>query len=417
MKVLVIGSGGREHAIIYKLSQSMRVKEIFCAPGNAGIAELATCIPIGVENIKGLLDFAKKEKIDLTVVGPENPLVLGVVDAFENEGLRIFGPNKKAAQFEGSKAFTKQFLIRHGIPTADYVETTDYHTALRALEQFSYPLVIKADGLAAGKGVIIPQTEAEAKQALKEIMVDQVFGASGNCVVIESFLKGIEASVLCLVDGQTIVQLESAQDYKKRFDGDEGLNTGGMGTYSPSILMNEALKSRIQKEFLEPFISGTQADGIHFKGILFVGLMIDGDDIRVLEYNVRFGDPETQSILLRLDTDILELFDAVIDEKLHELKIKWKKEAAVCVVLASEGYPESYEKGKVITGLHHSEEALVLHAGTKRFEDQILTNGGRVLGVVALGQDLADARQKAYKGIEGIAYEGMVYRKDIALFN
>lgn len=416
MKVLVIGSGGREHAIIYKLSQSPQVKEIFCAPGNAGIASLATCVAIDVEDITGLVSFAYNEAIDLTIVGPENPLVLGVVDVFEAHGLRVFGPNKTAAQFEGSKAFTKQFLIRHGIPTADYIETTDYHEALQALAGFTYPLVIKADGLAAGKGVLIPQTEAEAKTALKEIMLDHVFGDSGNCVVIESFLKGIEASVLCLVDGDTIVQLESAQDYKKRFDGDKGLNTGGMGTYSPSILMDEALKNRIQKEFLEPFITGTKKDNIHFKGILFVGLMIDGDDIKVLEYNVRFGDPETQSILMRLETDIVALFDAVIDGKLKDLNLQWKKEAAVCVVLASEGYPEAYEKGRVITGCDAVTEAVVFHAGTTFADGQVVSNGGRVLGVTALGQTLETAREIVYSQIDKIHYKGMVYRKDIGEF-
>jgi phosphoribosylamine--glycine ligase len=416
MKVLVIGSGGREHAIIYKLSQSPKVSTIYCAPGNAGIAELATCIPIGVEEIDTLLEFAYEQGVDLTIVGPENPLVLGIVDVFEAHGLRVFGPNKKAAQFEGSKAFTKQFLIRHGIPTADYIETSDYEAALNALSKFTYPLVIKADGLAAGKGVVIPETETEARQTLKEIMVDKIFGDSGSHVVIESFLKGIEASVLCLVDGNTIVQLESAQDYKKRFDGDLGLNTGGMGTYSPSILMDKTLTDRVQKEFLEPFIAGTKKDDILFKGILFVGFMIDGEDLRVLEYNVRFGDPETQSILMRLETDIVDLFDAVIEGNLRELTLQWKKEAAVCVVLAAEGYPEAYEKGKVITGTKDVTEALVLHAGTKFSGQDVLTNGGRVLGVVALGENLTEARNKIYREITKIQYEGMVYRKDIGLF-
>lgn len=416
MKVLVIGSGGREHAIIYKLKQSTKVKDIFCAPGNAGIAELATCVAIGMEDISELVRFAKSKVIDLTIVGPENPLVLGIVDAFQAEGLRIFGPNKKAAQFEGSKAFTKQFLIRHGIPTAKYIETEDYHEAVRSLADFSYPLVIKADGLAAGKGVVIPQTEAEAKNVLKEIMLDHVFGDAGVKVVIEAFLTGIEASVICLVDGDNIVQLESAQDYKKRFEDDLGLNTGGMGTYSPSRLMTPELTARIQREFLEPFVAGTKKDGIHFKGILFVGLMIEGETINVLEYNVRFGDPETQSILMRLETDILSLFDAVIDGKLSQLDIQWKKEAAVCVVLASEGYPETYAKGKPITGLEPRDGAVVFHAGTKIMVGEVVSNGGRVLGVTALGNTVDEARSKVYQRIQTIQYEGMVYRKDIALF-
>jgi phosphoribosylamine--glycine ligase len=414
MKLLVIGSGGREHTLIWKFKQSPKVTEIFAAPGNAGIAALATCVDIAVDDIEGLVAFAKTNAIDLTVVGPELPLVLGVVDAFEAAGLKIFGPNKSAARFEGSKDFTKAFLMRHGIPTAKYASFTAPEAAIAALPEFGYPVVVKADGLAAGKGVIIAQDEAEAQKAILDMMADKVFGAAGDLIVLESFLRGIEASILCFVDGKHIMPMQPAQDYKKIFDHDLGLNTGGMGTYSPSQIIDGALMSRIQEEILNPFITGIQKDGITFKGILFVGIMIDGDMINVLEYNVRMGDPETEVTLPRLENDLVEIIEAILDERLHEVELAWSDSHAVCVIMASGGYPEHYDKGFPITGLQNVDGAVVFHCGTKFDGEAIVTNGGRVLGVTALGETLEAAREAAYDNVKHVRFNEAFYRMDIA---
>ena len=417
LKILVIGSGGREHAIVHKLSKSPHKPKIYAAPGNAGISHLATCVEIAVDDLEGLKYFALDEGIDLTIVGPELPLVMGIVDLFELEGLKIFGPNSKAAQFEGSKDFTKDFLIRHGIPTAKYETHTELEGALHALKRFDYPVVIKADGLAAGKGVIIAENEQDAAIALREIMDKRVFGSSGDKVVIEAFLKGIEASVLCFVDGESIMPMSPAQDYKKAYDGDIGPNTGGMGTYSPSRIIDATMMAYIQHHILNPFIRGIKADGIDFKGILFVGLMIDHDEVNVLEYNVRLGDPETEVTLPRMENDLIDVIEAVLENRLADVTLSWKKTHAVCVILASGGYPESYDKGCVIEGLDKvstgSDELFVYHCGTRVKSNQVVTNGGRVLGVTGLGDTLEKARNLAYHGVQQLSFDRCMYRKDI----
>lgn len=414
MKILVVGGGGREHAIAWKLAQSPKKPELFAAPGNAGIASIAQCVPLAATDIEGLKAFALEENIDLTVVGPEQPLVDGLVDAFEAAGLRVFGPNEEAAQFEGSKDFTKAFLMRHGIPTADYKTYTDVTSALAEVGQFGYPVVVKADGLAAGKGVVIAADEREAVEALETMMRGRAFGAAGTTVVLERFLTGTEASVLCFCDGETIVPMAPAQDYKKAQDGDAGLNTGGMGTYCPSRIIDDAMMARIQREILDPFVTGIKADGMAFKGVLFVGLMIDSD-IRVLEYNVRFGDPETEVVLPRLKNDLIDVFEATIDGRLHEVTLQWDAQSTVCVILASGGYPEHYEKGFAIEGLDAVSGATVFHCGTALNGDAVVTNGGRVLGVTAQAPTLEMARAKAYEAAEKIQFEGKYNRSDIAL--
>ena len=415
MNVLVIGSGGREHALCWKLSQSKRVKNIYAAPGNGGMAAIATCIDLAVDDIFACLAFAKKKKIDLTIVGPELPLVMGMVDAFESAGLRVFGPNQACAQFEGSKAFTKEFLKRHKIPTANYRDYQDYQEISKDMGIFGYPMVIKADGLAAGKGVLIVENEKDARAGIEMIMKERRFGRAGDKVVIEEHLTGQEASILCFVDGKTIVPMESAQDYKRAYDGDQGLNTGGMGTYSPNILFNDtALNERIKKDILDPIINGFIADGMDFKGILFIGLMIEKGLAKVLEFNVRFGDPEAQSLLPRLETDLVEIIDAVIDGDLKNCPIKWKNQAAVCVVMRLAGYPGDYQTGELITGLEKLEECLIFHGGTKKEGGQVFTNGGRVLGITALGESIEEARAKVYQNIDQVNFEGARYRKDIA---
>lgn len=413
MKVLVVGSGGREHTLVWKISQSPKVEKIYCAPGNAGIGNMAELVNIKAEDIELLLAFALEKGIDLTVVGPEVPLVDGIVDRFQEEGLKVFGPNKACAQLEGSKAFAKEFMIRHNIPTAKYKEYTNAQEAINDIGIYGFPMVIKADGLAAGKGVIIAQNEIEALEALSMIMKDKKFGDAGSKVVIEEFLEGIEASILCFVDGDTIVPMVSAQDYKKAFDGDMGPNTGGMGTYSPSVIYTDDIKEKVHNEILNPFIEGLKSDGLDFKGIIFIGLMIKNGELKVLEFNTRFGDPETQVILSRLETDIVEIFESIIEGKLKEQEIKWLDKKAVCVVLASKGYPEKYEKGKVITGLDTIEEAIVFHAGTKTVDGKVVTNGGRVLGVVGVADTMEMARNMAYKAVDKIKFHGKQYRKDI----
>ncbi|MEA4987480.1 MAG: phosphoribosylamine--glycine ligase [Anaerovorax sp.] len=421
MKILIVGNGGREHAIAWKLSQSPRVTKLYCAPGNAGIAKQAECIDIKAEDINNICRFAKEKNIDMVVVGPEVPLSMGIVDALEKEGIQTFGPNKKCAQLEGRKAFTKAFLERHNIPTAGYREFTDKEDLKKAVGLFGYPMVLKADGLAAGKGVVIAETETEALKAIEEMMGDRIFGSAGEKIVVEEFLTGIEASMLCFVDGNVIVPMESAQDYKRIFDGDKGPNTGGMGTYSPSLIFTDELAQQIREQILEPTIKGFQKDGLDFKGVLFIGLMIGEDGPKVIEFNNRFGDPETQSVLSRLDSDLLDIFESVIHGTLSEQEIKWSNHKAVCVVLASEGYPGNYPKGRVITGLDHvDKDVIVFHAGTKfgtetdeHGQRPILTNGGRVLGVTATGITHEEARKKAFSNVEKIVFEGMQYRKDI----
>ncbi|QIB70566.1 phosphoribosylamine--glycine ligase [Aminipila butyrica] len=417
MKVLIVGNGGREHAIAWKLAQSDQVEKLYCAPGNGGIAQVAECLPVAAEDIVGICQLAKEKAVDLAVIGPEVPLALGIVDELEKVGVRAFGPNKKCAQLEASKAFTKAFLDRHHIPTAGYQEFTDKEELLKAVGLYGYPMVLKADGLAAGKGVVIAENQEEAVQAIQEMMGDKIFGAAGEKVVVEEYLTGVEASMLCFVDQNTIVPMESAQDYKRIFDGDKGPNTGGMGTYSPSLLFNEELEERIRREILLPTLAGFQKDGLDFKGVLFIGLMIGEDGPKVIEFNNRFGDPETQSVLLRLETDLLDVFNAVIDNRLEEISLAWSPKKAVCVVLASGGYPGTYEKGKEITGLEQvEEEVLVFHAGTKLSQGQtVLTNGGRVLGVAVLGDTHEEARAKAFANVDKIHFEGMQVRRDIGL--
>ena len=426
MKVLVVGSGGREHAIIWKLAQSPKVDKIYCAPGNAGIAMDAECVNIKAEDIDGVVAFAKENAIDMAVIGPEVPLAMGIVDALEAEGVKTFGPNKKCAQLEASKAFTKSFLARHNIPTAGYKEYTNKEDLLADVGIFGYPMVLKADGLAAGKGVVIPENEADAIAAIEEMMGDKVFGSAADKIVVEEFLTGVVASMLCFVDEHTIIPMESAQDYKRIFDGDKGPNTGGMGTYSPSLVFNPELEERIRKEILDPTLAGFQKDGLDFKGVLFIGLMISKDGPKVIEFNNRFGDPETQSVLMRLDSDLYEIFDAVCENRLADVEIKWSDKRAVCVVLASGGYPGSYEKGKEITGLNKvDKDVVVFHAGTasqhicdvNSCRNAIVTSGGRVLGVTATGATHDEARAKAFENVKRISFEGMQYRNDIGIIN
>ena len=418
MKVLVVGSGGREHAICYSLLKGKKVNAIYCAPGNAGISEIAQCLSIKDNDIDNLYKFAKENKIDLTIVGPEVPLVDGIVDKFEKENLRIFGPNKKCSMLEGSKAFSKEFMIKHDIPTAKYKEYMDLDEAINEIDSFGYPVVIKADGLAAGKGVVIAKDKEEGIKALREMMSDKKFGIAGEKIVIEEFLKGIETSILAFVDNNTIVPMESAKDHKKVYNNEEGPNTGGMGTFSPSNIYDEQLSHIVKKEVLDKTLKGFKDDNLNYKGILFIGLMITEDGPKVLEYNVRFGDPETQSVLLRLETDLIEIIEAILENKLNEIRIKYDEKNAVCVMLTSGGYPESYEKGKVVTGLDKVDEDIVIfHSGTKIINNKLVTNGGRVIGISAKGNSLEEASKKVYENIEKIKFEGMHYRTDIGVLS
>ncbi len=437
MKVLVVGGGGREHAICWKLAQSPKVTELLCAPGNAGIEAVARCVDTGAEDIEGIVSLAKEENIDLAVIGPEVPLAMGVTDRLEKAGIKTFGPNKKCSRLEASKSFTKEFLKRHNIPTAGYREFTCKEELLSSVGIFGYPMVLKADGLAAGKGVVIAENRAEAEKAIEEIMGERVFGSAGDKVVVEEFLTGVEASMLCFVDEKTIVPMESAQDYKRVFDGDKGPNTGGMGTYSPSLLFTPELEEQIRERILEPALKGFQEDGLDFKGVLFIGLMLTEEGPKVIEFNNRFGDPETQSVLPRLESDLLDIFVAVTENRLADVDISWKEDKAVCVVAASGGYPGSYEKNKVIGGLDRvDEDVMVFHAGTAKKDTAQLgcaslgkegcpgephmatvTSGGRVLGVTAMGKTHEEARARAYDNIKRIRFEGMQYRKDIGVIN
>lgn len=415
MKVLIIGSGGREHAIAYTLYKSEKVTEIHAIPGNPGIASIGICHPGKVDDLQGILSFVEEYKIDLTVIGPEVPLCLGLADLLEKHGHLVFGPTKKAATLEGSKAFSKDFMQRHHIPTAAYQEVHSYQEAVDALCHFEYPVVVKADGLAAGKGVVICEDEAKAKATLKEMMVDGALEGAGNTVVLEEFLTGFECSLLCFTDGQTIVPMVSAKDHKQIYDGNHGPNTGGMGTVSPNPFLPEGMDEIFKRDVLDPFMKGLKEDDIDYRGVVFIGLMIHDKEVKVLEFNVRFGDPETQSILLRLDSDLFDIMKSVATYALED-RIQWKKEHVACLVLASAGYPGVYEKGKVISGLDKVSDVVVFHAGTAFNEQgQIVTNGGRVLNICASGETLEQAREKVYKAAEMIEFEGKYYRHDIGL--
>ena len=418
MKILIVGSGGREHAIAWKVAQSSRVSKIYCAPGNAGIADVAECVPIKAEDIEGIVKFSKENGIDMAVIGPEVPLSMGITDALQAEGISVFGPDKNCAQLEASKSFTKSFLARHNIPTAGYKEYTDKEELKKDIGIYGFPMVLKADGLAAGKGVVIAENAEDAEKAIEEMMGDKIFGEAGAKIVVEEFLTGIEASMLCFVDGKTIVPMESAQDYKRIFDGDKGPNTGGMGTYSPSLIFTPELEQQIMDRILQPTMDGFLADGLDFHGVLFVGLMIGEEGPKVIEFNNRFGDPETQSVLMRLDSDIVDIFEACIKGTLAEQEIKWSEKRAVCVVIASGGYPGDYEKGKVISGLDAvDEDIVVFHAGTALKDGEIVTAGGRVLGVTATGATNDEARAKAFANVEKITFEGAQFRRDIGKIN
>jgi phosphoribosylamine--glycine ligase len=416
MNILVIGSGGREHALCWKIKQSPKLKRLYCAPGNGGIAQIAQCVDIRVDDVNALLQFALEKKIDLTVVGPEVSLVAGVVDAFVNKGLKIFGPLKAAALLEGSKVFSKEFMRRRNIPTAEYKIFDDAGPALAFLQEAKFPLVVKADGIAAGKGVYVCEDLLKAKTAIDEIMVQKIFGAAGNRIVIEECLQGPEASVLAICDGKHFLVLPTAQDHKRIFDDDLGPNTGGMGTFSPSPLVTAEILDVIITRIIEPTIRGMYQEGNPFKGVLYAGLMLTADGPRALEFNVRFGDPETQSILPRLQSDIVEMFLAACDGRLHEIKVKWDEQACVCVVIASGGYPGKYQNGFVISGLDEikDEDAIVFHAGTKNDGGRLVTNGGRVLGVASLGRSLEAAASKAYNAVVKIEFDHMFFRRDIA---
>lgn len=416
MKVLVVGSGGREHAIVTSVAKSKRVDKIYCAPGNAGIAALAECVPIGAMEFDKLVAFAKEQAIDFTIVGMDDPLVGGIVDVFEAEGLKVFGPRKNAAILEGSKAFSKDLMKKYNIPTAGYENFTDPKDALAYLETAKMPIVLKADGLALGKGVLICNTLEEAKEGVRTIMEDKKFGNAGNTMVIEEFMTGREVSVLSFVDGKTIKTMTSAQDHKRAGDGDTGLNTGGMGTFSPSPFYTKEVEEFCEKYVYQATVDAMAAEGRPFKGVIFFGLMLTEDGPKVLEYNARFGDPEAQVVLPRMKNDILEVMEACIDGTLDQVDLQFEDNAAVCVVLASEGYPVSYEKGFPITGLEEfkrHEGYYCFHAGTKFNGDQIVTNGGRVLGVTAKGKDLKEARANAYAATEWVNFKNKYMRHDI----
>lgn len=417
MKVLVIGSGGREHALVWKLSQSPRVSKIYCAPGNAGIGELAEMVPIAPEEIERLAEFAGSEKIDLTVVGPEIPLTLGIADLFHERGLKLFGPDRAAARLEGSKAFAKEILKENHIPTAAFATFSDPVEAKRFLHGLPSPYVVKADGLAAGKGVMICSGREEAEQAIEDCLVRNVFGDAGQKVVIEELLRGEEASFMVLTDGENLLPLASSQDHKRVYDGDRGPNTGGMGAYSPAPVVSAEVHRRILDEILHPFLAGLKRRNVCYRGVLYVGLMITAEGPKVLEFNARFGDPECQAVLIRLKSDLVPLLEGTIGGSLGQVEVEWRTEPSVCVVLCAKGYPGSYEKGKEIGGLeklHGWERGIAFHAGTAKRNGRYVTSGGRVLGVTALGRSFHDAVREAYRAIESIGWEGMHYRKDIA---
>ena len=416
MKVLIVGSGGREHAIAMSVKKSPRVEKIYCAPGNAGISTIAECVPIQAMEFDKLVEFARKNEIDLTIVGMDDPLVGGIVDAFEAAGLRAFGPRKNAAILEGSKAFSKDLMKKYGIPTAAYENFDDPQAALAYLENAKYPIVLKADGLALGKGVLICQDKAEAVEGVRTIMQDKKFGSAGNRMVIEEFMTGREVSVLSFVDGKTIRIMSSAQDHKRAGDGDTGLNTGGMGTFSPSPFYTAEVDAYCREHIFQKTVDAMRAEGREFKGIIFFGLMLTEDGPKVLEYNARFGDPEAQVVLPRLKNDLIDVIEACIDGRLDQTEVEFEDNAAVCVVLASEGYPVSYEKGFEIKGLENfegREDYFCFHAGSALKDGKIVTNGGRVLGITATGTDLKQARQKAYEATEWVSFDNKYMRHDI----
>lgn len=418
MKVLVVGSGGREHAICWKLLQSPKIDKIYCAPGNAGIGEVAELVPIGAMEFDKLIDFAKSENIDFTIVGMDDPLVGGIVDRFEEEDLKVFGPRANAAIIEGSKAFSKELMKKYNIPTAAYETFDNFEAALEYVKNGDFPVVLKADGLALGKGVLICNTLEEAIDGLNTIMVDKKFGDSGNKVVIEEFLTGQEMSVLSFCDGKTIVPMVSAQDHKRALDGDKGLNTGGMGTFSPSRVYTTELAEECMKTIFKPTVDALNAEGRTFKGIIFFGLMLTQKGMKVIEYNARFGDPETQVVLPRLKSDLMEIFEACVDGTLDKVNVEWEDNGTACVVLASGGYPESYTKGYEITGLEEAKKAdniVVFHAGTALKDGKFVTNGGRVLGVTGIGKDLDEAIKIAYEGVKLVDFKDKHFRTDIGV--
>jgi phosphoribosylamine--glycine ligase len=416
MKVLIIGSGGREHALAWKIAQSPKVTKIYAAPGNAGIEQLAECVPVQSEDVPGLLAFATSKAIDLTIVGPEGPLSLGIVDEFAKAGLRAFGPSGKAAEIESSKQFSKDLMKKYRIPTAEYGVFTEKAAAEAYVREKGAPIVVKADGLAAGKGVVVAETVDEALKALDLIMIDKAFGTAGDRVVIEECLRGEEASFMAFSDGKTVVAMASSQDHKRVFDADKGPNTGGMGAYSPAPVVTKKLERKVMETIMVPTVRAMEKEGRLFKGVLYAGLMIHEGEAKVLEFNARFGDPETQPIMARLDTDLVDIIEAILAGSLSKIEIKWKPDSAVCVVMASGGYPGSYEKGKVISGLENAAKlsnVSVFHAGTAFKDGKIVTSGGRVLGVTGLGPVVAAAIDNAYQGVREISFEGAHYRRDI----
>lgn len=416
MRVLVIGSGGREHALVWKIKQSPKVEKIFCAPGNAGTSEFADNIPIAADDIEGLLQFAMKKEIGLTVVGPEQPLVMGIVDRFEVKGLRIFGPSASAAELEGSKSFSKDIMQKYGLPTAEYKIFTSAESATKYIQAKNCPLVVKADGLAAGKGVLLCRSSREALVAVDTIMRQRLFGEAGDQIVVEEFLEGQEISVLAFSDGQTVLLMDSAQDHKAVYDGDIGPNTGGMGAYSPAPVFTEIMRQKVRDKIMLPMVRAMQQEGRTYKGILYAGLMLTKTGPQILEFNARFGDPETQPLMVRMETDIIPLFEACIDGTLGQCQVNWKNKSSVCVVMTAEGYPGTYQKGEIISGLQNANstpEVVVFHAGTKEKDGKVLTNGGRVLGVTATGANTESAIQRAYDAVGKVNWRGVHYRKDI----
>ena len=415
MKILVVGGGGREHTLVWKLRQNKDVGEIHCAPGNGGISDMAVCVPINATDLDGMVDYAKKQAFDLVVVAPDDPLYMGMVDRLMSEGIRAFGPSAKAAEIEGSKVYAKRLMKKYGIPTAEYEVFSDYESACAYIERCALPTVIKADGLALGKGVIICKTAAEAKAALEEIMVKKLFGGAGDSVVIEECLEGPEVSVLAFCDGKTILPMASAQDHKRAFDNDMGPNTGGMGAFSPSPKYTDEIRKQVEESIIQRTLFALNQEGRKFKGVIYFGLMLTKSGPKLLEYNARFGDPEAQVVLPRMQNDLLEVMNAVIDGRLSDITLEWDERSAVCVVMASGGYPGKYNKGDAIIGLDDTDNAMVFHAGTAKSGGQYVTNGGRVLGVTALGADIAEARQKAYSDVKCISFNGAQYRSDIGV--
>ena len=414
MKVLVVGGGGREHALVWKLKQSPRVKEIYCAPGNAGIARDASCVQIGAEDIPALLAFALEKNINLTIVGPEAPLNAGIVDQFQEAGLKIFGPSLAAAEIEGSKVIAKDIMAKYGIPTAAYAVFTDPGEASAYIREIGAPCVVKADGLAAGKGVIVAMDEQTALDAVRTIMEDRAFGDAGDLLVVEECLMGEEVSILAFTDGVNVIPMISSQDHKRAFEGDQGPNTGGMGAYAPAPAYTPEIHRQTMEQILMPMVRALRKEGRTYRGVLYAGLMVTRQGPKALEFNARFGDPEAQPVLTLLETDLVEIIDAILESRLDSIEIKWKEQASICVVLASGGYPGSYEKGKTITGLEAVPEGVVVfHAGTTEKDGAIVTSGGRVLGVTATGRDLEGAIKSAYTAVQKIRFDGMHYRQDV----